>query len=57
MVPCYAICSAPEQRNSSLPIACAGDEDWWGKHRITIGEKMPEDLSKSYSEAQVGCWG
>jgi hypothetical protein len=30
------------------------NEDWWGKHRITIGQNMPKDLPMSYSEAQVG---
>lgn len=32
-------------------LAPAGDQDWWGKHRITIGEKMPEGLDLGYSEA------
>ncbi|KAL4428361.1 hypothetical protein ABPG75_002450 [Micractinium tetrahymenae] len=27
------------------------DQDWWGKHRITLGEGMPEDLHMGYSEA------
>ena len=35
-----------------MALAClhAGDNDWWGKHKIYIGEHTPPGESSSYSE-------
>lgn len=48
-----AIIEQQSLRAPGLPClpAPAGDSDWWGKHRITIGEKAPDDLKLAYSEA------
>lgn len=43
--------NSPCQTLAPLVPGPAGDQDWWGKHRITIGEKMPEGLTLGYSAA------
>lgn len=32
-------------------LPTAGDNDWWGKHRIHLGDNMPEGLDLGYSDA------
>lgn len=42
------LASAGARPRSAPP---AGDNDWWGRHSIHLGEQNPEGLGLPYSEA------
>ena len=42
--------SCPACQDACLLLTCAGDEGWWDKHKIWIGESNPPGVQLSYSQ-------